>query len=237
MVNSFKLSMFGVHLKYNYIFFFWRKKTQDFLSVYYKQNIVLGARYIKIGETQLLSSRNLPFGKEDTQTTITHHRKHKVAKQKYKNVLRNLEDKVLLFTGRKNQERVDSRISCCGSAVTNWQVSMRMRVQFLASLSGLRIWCCHDLWRRLQTWFRFFIAVLWRRPAAAAPIHPLAWKLPYAMGVALKRKKKKRERERDNCNIPMVAFSSHWEHLLVGTGPPSSTSYFQRFLLLIFLSL
>ena len=32
---------------------------------------------------------------------------------------------------------------------------------------------------------------LWSRPAAAAPICPLAWELPYATGVALKKKKKK----------------------------------------------
>ena len=31
---------------------------------------------------------------------------------------------------------------------------------------------------------------LWHRPAAVAPIHPLAWELPYATGVALKRKTK-----------------------------------------------
>ena len=31
---------------------------------------------------------------------------------------------------------------------------------------------------------------LWCRPAAAAPIRPLVWELPYAMGVALKVKKK-----------------------------------------------
>ena len=31
----------------------------------------------------------------------------------------------------------------------------------------------------------------WGRPAAAGPIGPLAWKLPYATGVAIKRKKKK----------------------------------------------
>ena len=31
---------------------------------------------------------------------------------------------------------------------------------------------------------------LWCRPAALAPIQPLAWELPYAMSVALKRKKK-----------------------------------------------
>ena len=32
---------------------------------------------------------------------------------------------------------------------------------------------------------------LWCRPAAAAPIRPLAWELPYAAGVALKRQKKR----------------------------------------------
>ena len=37
---------------------------------------------------------------------------------------------------------------------------------------------------------------LWCRRAATAPIPPLAWELPYATGVALKRKKKgKRERK------------------------------------------
>ena len=31
---------------------------------------------------------------------------------------------------------------------------------------------------------------LWRRPAAAVLIHPLAWELPYAISGVLKRKKK-----------------------------------------------
>ena len=31
---------------------------------------------------------------------------------------------------------------------------------------------------------------LWRRPLATAPIGPLSWEPPYAMGAALKRKKK-----------------------------------------------
>ena len=33
---------------------------------------------------------------------------------------------------------------------------------------------------------------LWCRPAAAVPIRPLAWELPYATGVAVKRKLKKK---------------------------------------------
>ena len=51
-----------------------------------------------------------------------------------------------------------------------------MRVRSLALPSELRIWCCHELWRR---------------PAAVAPISPLAWKLPYDAGTALKKKKKR----------------------------------------------
>ena len=35
---------------------------------------------------------------------------------------------------------------------------------------------------------------LWRKPEAAAPIGPLAWELPYATGVALKKQKRKRKR-------------------------------------------
>ena len=54
------------------------------------------------------------------------------------------------------------------------RMSIRMWVQTLASLSGLRILHCHKLWCR---------------PAAAVPIRPLAWELPYATGVALKRQK------------------------------------------------
>ena len=38
---------------------------------------------------------------------------------------------------------------------------------------------------------------LWYRPVATAPIRPLAWEPPYAMGAALKRQKtKKRKKEK-----------------------------------------
>ena len=37
---------------------------------------------------------------------------------------------------------------------------------------------------------------LWRRLAAAAPIKPLAWELPYAAGAALGEKKKKAKRQK-----------------------------------------
>ena len=34
---------------------------------------------------------------------------------------------------------------------------------------------------------------LWHRPAAVAPIQPLAWELPYTEGVALERQKKEKD--------------------------------------------
>ena len=39
------------------------------------------------------------------------------------------------------------------------------------------------------------VAVLWRRPATTAPIRPLAWEPPYAMGVALKRPQRPKKKE------------------------------------------
>ena len=41
---------------------------------------------------------------------------------------------------------------------------------------------------------------LWCRPAAVAPIQPLAWELPYASGKALKRKRKKEKSVFEFCN-------------------------------------
>ena len=66
-----------------------------------------------------------------------------------------------------------------------------MRVRALAWLRGLRIWHCRELWYRSQTWLGSGVAVLWCRPAAVAPIRPLAWEPPHAADAALKKKKKK----------------------------------------------
>ena len=47
--------------------------------------------------------------------------------------------------------------------VAQWKpvrlVSRKMQVPSLALLSGSGIQCCHELWFRLQTWFRSHIAV------------------------------------------------------------------------------
>ena len=66
--------------------------------------------------------------------------------------------------------------------------NMRLWVWSLASLKGLRIWCCNKLWCRLQMRLGYYILWLWRKPEAVVPIRPLACEPPYATGAALKSK-------------------------------------------------
>ena len=70
-------------------------------------------------------------------------------------------------------------------------VSVRMRVQSLVSLSGLRIQHHYKLRCRSQVGLGSGIVVpeLWHRPAAAALIRYLAQELPYATGTVVKTKK------------------------------------------------
>ena len=72
--------------------------------------------------------------------------------------------------------------------------SMRMQVRSLASLSGLRIQSCRELWYRSQTWPGSLLLWLWHRPAAVVPILPLAWELPSAKGMPHPQKKKKKRK-------------------------------------------
>ena len=53
------------------------------------------------------------------------------------------------------------------------------------SLSGLRIQRCRELWYRSQIRLDPELLWLWPLPVAMAPIRPLAWEPPHAVGVAL----------------------------------------------------
>ena len=67
------------------------------------------------------------------------------------------------------------RSSCCGSEGEGPGAAMSGGVG------------CRRSWDLALLW-------LWCRPAAAAPIQPLAWELPYAAGATLKSKKKKKKK-------------------------------------------
>ena len=94
---------------------------------------------------------------------------------------------------------------------------MRMQIQSPASLSGLSIWCCCELWCRLQTWLRSILLCLWCRPAATVLMAPLAWEPPYA---AWPKKKKKKESSHYltlfHFDYNMICGSSVWIHLVWG---------------------
>ena len=55
-------------------------------------------------------------------------------------------------------------------------------------------------------------ALLWlrQRLAAVAPIHPLAWELPYATGAALEKKKKRKKEKKESYVITSAIF--YWPH-------------------------
>ena len=70
-----------------------------------------------------------------------------------------------------------------------------MQVGSLATLSGIRIWCCRETWCRSQMGLGYHVAVAVGRPVTAALIQPLDWEPLYAVGAALKRQKKKKKKK------------------------------------------
>ena len=73
---------------------------------------------------------------------------------------------------------------------------MRIRVRSLASLSGLRIWSCCELWCSCRFGSDLVLLWLWRKPPATALIRLLVEEPPHATGTTLKRKKTKNKHKR-----------------------------------------
>ena len=69
-------------------------------------------------------------------------------------------------------------------------VSMRMQVQSLPSLSGLKLSIWHHSSCNVDLTCASDPVLLWYRLVAVATIQPLAWELPYAAGMALKKRPK-----------------------------------------------
>ena len=86
--------------------------------------------------------------------------------------------------------------------MTQWLTNPTRKHEVVGSIPGLAQWLriqhCRELWCRSKRWLDPVLLWLWRRPVATAPIRPLAWKPPYAAGVALKRQKDKKKREKCN---------------------------------------
>ena len=78
---------------------------------------------------------------------------------------------------------------------------MKFWVRSLASFSGLRIWVAASCGVGLRRVSDLDLLWLWRRPAAIAPIGPLAWEPPCAAGAALEKAKKACFHRRDVVRI------------------------------------
>ena len=61
----------------------------------------------------------------------------------------------------------------------------------------------------MQTWLRFCVAVAVCRLAAAALIGPLAWELPYAMGVAIKSQKTNKQTKKPHTRGNKISPETH----------------------------
>ena len=86
-----------------------------------------------------------------------------------------------------------SRSSCCGAV----EMNPARNYEVVGLIPGLSQWV-KDL---ALLW-------LWCRPAAVAPVRPLAWEPPYAASAALKRQKTKR-----GGAVPKGVFYKHFRRL------------------------
>ena len=68
---------------------------------------------------------------------------------------------------------------------------------------------------------------LWCRPAASAPVQPLAWELPYAAGAALKRKKKNNPKPHRSFVLALALFVRGVTHSLLSAVGFSHSAHFE----------
>ena len=60
-----------------------------------------------------------------------------------------------------------------------------------------------------MAWLHLALLWLWRRPAATAPIQPLAWEPPCAVGAGLRNKRKKKSAYQEGLSSPLITVFLH----------------------------
>ena len=86
--------------------------------------------------------------------------------------------------------------------MAQWSMNPTRNHEVVGSILGLTQWVkgsgivmiCGAGCRRSSDLVDLVLLWLWRRPAATAPIRPLAWEPPHAKGAALKRSKTKKKK-------------------------------------------
>ena len=93
------------------------------------------------------------------------------------------------------------------AALTKQFLSVPFRAHLLTNLT--RIHEDVDSIPGLSQWVKDLALLwLWCRPAAVAPIGPLAWEPPYAMGATLKSQKKKKKKKVFGFTVLILCFKS-----------------------------
>ena len=94
-----------------------------------------------------------------------------ICKCKWVTILYSRKKNIYIYINKTNKQKNYNElgVSIVAQWKRTWPVSMRTRVQALASLNGLRIQCCYELWCRSQ--MQLDPALLWlrHRPEATAP--------------------------------------------------------------------
>ena len=96
-------------------------------------------------------------------------------------------------------------------------VSVRIRVWSLASLSGLRVWCCHELWYRSQMGLISGIAVAVVQQQLQLQFNPWPGNLHMPWVTALGNKKKKKKKSTLlflTVLLPIRKTMTHWDQKL-----------------------
>ena len=105
----------------------------------------------------------------------------------------------------------------CGAAETSLTVSMRMWVRALASLRGLVIRCCHELWCRSQAEFGSGIAVAVASASSCSSDLIPSLGTSICRGCGSKKKKTKGKFHHENCP------KHTWEFLRTSSPQPTSS--------------
>ena len=98
--------------------------------------------------------------------------------------------------------------SHCGSLGTNRLVSMRMHIQSLASLSGLRTWCCCELWCRSQMRLGSWVAV------AVAQAGSYSSNSPPSLGTSICHRcspKEEKKKKVTSLSYPYIWHTRNWD--------------------------
>ena len=105
---------------------------------------------------------------------------------------------------KKKVEKKKEEFPLWLSGLRTQLVSMKIQVQSLALLSGLRI--CIGTSCGVDRECSSDLGLLWLRrgPEAATLIQPLAWEPPYAAGVALKKKERKKKERIEKSHSPIT---------------------------------